>query len=520
MSKINYINLEQLHGCGLLFINTRDPLHQTFKAISKSPAPLVAIWYQTNYDGTTAHDVVFIDPYLGLMRSSYLTSNLTIEELIKNPAVEQICVKRFKPVYDINGEVDQEQTDRLQTKFRYSVAKVTANFKPAGKKQTIAQIFNYTSNQNYEGITSTMYINKIFMEMDIFDQIPNQSINSYSPNSLLMLKDSNDSFIQFMSHLGLKFNSAEINNNDFDETSKDLQSYLLDEKFFEEPKFLHMIEHSDEVKDQSYKYAIKVYTPYLSDLAKTLIEMMSEDSHFFKLVIDGVNKGQITDIEQSDALINIIKSLNANQYDLFKLIEKHSLDHSTSISNYIELFERYTDLYNDSNKLVKSDTEIDLNLNIGPGLASFDAGDLNHDKIKQELNFITNLTLNIKECVQSNQTPQIDLNKLIDSVNYLQQCLSNDHKQIEYVNNNKSYNATITTQSDSINKKSIKLMLNNSTRIKLPCYNPDLSSFDSKTLQEILEYLDRIISDDNDNDSINNLRTVICKRLAEFTPLS
>ena len=100
MSKINYIDLNQLQGCGLLFINTRDPLHQTFKAINKSPAPLVATWYQTNFDGNTVHDVVFIDPYLGLMRSSYLTNNLTIEELIISKPKKEWNKNDYEKVVD------------------------------------------------------------------------------------------------------------------------------------------------------------------------------------------------------------------------------------------------------------------------------------------------------------------------------------------------------------------------------------------------------------------------------------
>lgn len=511
-------DLTDLEGIGLIFVSTDDPLHSIFQSLSKYPLPLIGIWYTTHFEGKKINEVIFMDPYLGLMKSSFLKDKLTIEKLLNNPSVLKIAIRKintenFKIISDYSNHSedscersedssqeisdDDEVNERnIIIEFRLALAKIISLYKPADKMSTVKHIFSYnitsdTPDNNY-------YINEILTELNIY----NPNYEKINQSEIFLLG-------QIIKELKLGYNIDNLLASNI-KMINDLCHYLINPKYFEPLIFFNIEDVSDELKAATKRRAIKTYAPYLSDICSIMFDMMSNDEQFFTIVIRGLMKGQLVDINRNEFISKLIDELNINIQNMFNCLKEQSLYKFSDIDQFRSLFNKYLQLNNESCDITGQDIISD-DFSLEPGLIML----TETDEYPTLINNFTSLHHEIKEISRTIRTGEqtiINLNKIIDNLNYISEKIDPSYASIDRINKDGSYGAIIIINENTKNQI-VKISLINRKRIKLSCYNPDLSDFDEAILTEILQTLDRLA---DGSQGIDNLRSVICLKLAEF----
>lgn len=489
-----YIKAEKLEGCGILFINTNDPLYNMFQSVSKNKLPLIALWYSTYWGKKFSNDVILIDPYLGLIKQTFMGKDLNISKLAKSPAIENICVKKLKPIYKDSENINEHETNELNANFRRSVAKVISIFKSSDKESFIKRLFKYQIDDNCR--SSISYIDMVFEYMGI-----NNSIIELNGNKHWLRYNS------VLRELGLIKN----NRNYVDDDDKKICKYILNETIFEDITFLN-IEESDELTRQIIqKNSLRTYSNYLKDLSITMIEMLAKDINFFNFMISSLNNGSLIDVNHNRGILMLLENLRENQLELIQLIKLHNNNGEMSIESYQNIFSKFDKLYKSSHEYIEPGNNANtIDYSLKSKLVLFTDSNKFAD-YKDNIDDLRLFTSKIIDSLSTNQTPVLNINQLVQIVNKLQDTADIEGQKLDPVHKSGSYNAVITSKVG--NHKNIKICLHEGEHLTIPCYNPNLYGLSDKVLREILEYLDRVA---DGNYAVDNLRTEICYHLSIF----
>jgi hypothetical protein len=219
--------------------------------------------------------------------------------------------------------------------------------------------------------------------------------------------------------------------------------------------------------------------------------MLLMDQDFFKVVINGINRGRIREDLDSQILKNLVTDLyKTNESQITRIIDGVRHGHIDP-DNFESLIREINSNHNVIRTLNSTDTpseplKIDLVTAPKERLIVYSSHPEKYRKALEEIH------CQLKEALSNIESKEMlffDLNKLIGSFNVISG-MSNLLSELPVPKEETSYGAVISTS----NNKDIDLPLTLpcGEKIILPLTNPDLSKFERTTLLDILETLDTL----------------------------
>lgn len=252
---------------------------------------------------------------------------------------------------------------------------------------------------------------------------------------------------------------------------------------------------NSDIKYKSKRF--KKDRPYISNLIATFIDMILSDLDFLDLVVG--------------------KYLNkVHPYDiLYEIVTNHMENHRDVISFFNELFVNGTTNKERLDTLIQNIRNVSsthsLNTNVEENIIPDIPTDLividktPTPEIRSTVNGLHEQLYRIAKSIKSNKIPYIEINSIIDNFNSISDYYGID-KTIDLITEPVSGVIIVSPEGEP----PISLSLKTGNDIVLTTRNFDLSIFTRNELIEILEHIDKIVSDNR----FDQLRNQITKEIA------
>jgi len=487
----NYILSSQLSDAGIVFITSNDPISRIIISITKQEFSSIGFYYKTSSTGIPQIRIITVDIF-GVRTPDWLIPGDTIYDLINNPLISQIAVKKLKPILFPDGSVDKEKTSQLHTNFRTALAQVMGMKNEMSMRDSIAQLFGYPLNTSMCGQTAIDMVNRVIYLIGRWNDVPPNDSISLESLDLLHPPDHDqlkfNSKVQLMGYLSSTLNSVPVTNPD--SQYRQIQSYIVSNNLLDELLYLTLPVYSDVKKEKALSESIIFYRPYLTRAISTFIDMLLTDYEFFKIVIDGIARGKIKDDIDYSILKNYIKDLyHSNYYSLSKI-------HDSLVKCHIPL----DLLHNLYQSFISNNQNLKLIFPDDSSLSSPSFSSVSSDKIillsdnptvfNSALTYLHSQLQNALLSIDSGQMLYFDLNSLISSVNSLTNMSNLNLSQLPLPNSETSYSAIVSTSKN--NNENIPITLSSGNKMIIPLNNPDLSQLSREILFDILSSLESL----------------------------
>ena len=503
----HYISPNDLSDAGIILITSNDPISRIIIAITKQEFSSIGFYYKTSATGAVQVRVITVDIF-GVRSPEWLKPSDTIHDLVNNPLISQIAIKRLKPVLNEDGSVNAEKTKQLQVNYRTAIAQVMGMKGELSMRDSISQLFGYSIKSPQCTQNAVEMVNKVIQLIGRWNDVPaNDTISLESFSLISPPNNSQDDYkskVQLMGYLSSLMNTSPVENSQ----TKQIQSYIVDNNLLDSILYLTLPPHNAIREEVAIAESIVYYRPYLSRAVSTFIDMLLMDQEFFRIVIMGINRGKVREELDFQVLKNFISDLhNSHEAVLNTLLQsihkghlnKQEIEHI--LKNHYSNHQLLKILNRDEQEITTSNAPSeDRVLVYGQSTEKYHKA-------------LTEIHRQLQDSLSSMETGQMlyfDLNQMIDNVNSLTKMSNSNLSQLSVPKNETSYSAIVGVSRNHDEEIPIKLQCGE--KIMLPLINPNLSSFDRSVLLEMLETLDALPYNDHKYD---HLRTKIAYELAK-----
>ena len=564
--------MADLPRAGLIFVRSEDIVSQVAISITKQPYSNIGFFYKKTIRGQTKIGLVILDVNR-FSTPEWLHEGDTLEELISNPLVSSIALKGLSPLRNKQGQIDEQETEKLHTKFRAAIAKVTARGHKQSSHETIAQLFGYEVKHPSKGVTAVEMVNRVIVEMGKSELIPQNG--SLDAETLRLLEPPEHlsidarGKIQMIQVLTSKFNQQEIDRPGVAE--KLMQSYIIDNGLFDDLIEIELPERNLHNLRRAQRASEALNRSYLARLADTFISMSIEDQGFYETVARGVNQTRSVEVGETEAMKRNMVRLARDSEQLSQLVSdwlqsgempyERLLKSITGANQRRNKISRYQQLplpppvklphlertklllvtknqeKSDRDKNVSGKKELDSSqVNVGGKdepkcraaaeagncRAAAEAGKCRAEEKAQEGQrkpteqllgsclFLRKRMARISEQVEKGELAIIELNSLLRAINQMSHSLGLEVEQLPELSGQHSVNALIDVTSSDSDTLSLTIK---SRRVVLTTDNPHFDGLDLETLHEILITIDGMASA---NQRFDHLRKSLVQRINEL----
>lgn len=482
MSVINkqYIERDNISDAGIIFITSNDPISRIIVSITKQEFSSIGFYYRTSATGTSQIRVITVDIF-GVHAPQWLKPGDTINDLIDNPIISQIAIKKLRSIYD-NGTINEEKTKSLHTNFRTAIAQVMGTKGEMSLRDAISQLFGYPTNSTHCGLTAIEMVNKVISLIGKWEEISSNdtvSIDSFEICKLPMVESQNaHAKVQLIGYLSSKLNP------DINLACKQIQSYIVPNNLFDDIQYISLPPRNLVQQELALADSIVSHRSYLNRAVGTFIDMLLVDHDFFKVVVTGIHKGKIRENLDTKLLEEVISELYNSKKDLINKVvswissgQIHPNDLKSLISHF-----------NNNSSIIHNLTKVQQGQPINP--PEEDKVILYTSNPHLLHTTITELHGQLEKSLQNlhdKKSVCLDINKLSSLINELSKSHNLSLRPLSPISGETSYSAVVTI--NDINS-SLPVTLKNGKEILIPLSNPNLSHFDRNILIEILATID------------------------------
>lgn len=482
----HYLSSSDLSDVGIIFITSNDPVSRIIISITKQEFSSIGFFYRTSATGTSQIRVVSVDIF-GMRTPEWLRPRDTLEDLINNPLISQIAIKKLKNIHRPDGSLDEEKTRQLHTNFRTAIAQVMGMKGEMSMRDSIAQIFGYDLQSAQCNPTAVEMVNKVIKLIGRWNDVPHNDSVSASALDLLTPPEPDQtnykSKVQLMGYLSSTLNANTVSDTN---QTKQIQSYIVDNNLFDGIIYISLPPRNSLREEIAIAESIVFYRPYLSRAITTFIDMLLMDENFFKIVISGIKRGRIREELDFQTLNNFMGDLHMSHAHFLSVLLKSLEEGHLPKEEVTKLLKDH-----ESNaSLIKMLNQENIKSNL-PQASQEDkvvfygqSPEVYHQAIKD---IHTQLSQGLQS-MESGQMLYFDLNRFIDSINQISKMSGNKLPTLTLPTEETSYSAIVGITRNRDEKVPIKLQSGDS--IHLPLINPDLQGLNRSTLLEILQYLD------------------------------
>ena len=506
------IDPKKITGVGLVFVRKEDPVNHFVLSVTKQLYSLIGFFYETHASGRKRINVIISD-ICGIVSSRWLDP-FTIENLIHDPLVTELSIRRLSDEVDDDGCIDAPATEKKITNFKAAIANVTALGAENSVREWIKQLVGYEIGQPSSGSTTIELVNRVILEMGLWSKIQqNSSISieglaKYKKPELLSKTSEGKNHI--FHSMGNDMKQQEVNKPSVG--NKLLQSYLIDNGIFDPIRRLCLPKHNKLEFNLRCEQSISQHKNFLTAAVSDFVKLLLEDPKFFAIVVDGINQNTLiskkidekfkqnvfelmkTSNDLVGAIIGMIESGRVNYADLRSMVDEHNCH-----------FEDTTH-------------QLNLSLNHSPNiekckdrLVVFENGKKHQSKFDLILKQMKVQLQGVKDSVDKKETPVLNINALINNYNVLVSMSGGSRgtglDMIGLLDQKQSYKGVFTTE----DCPTVPISFKSGRRIIIPVVGYDIKAFDHKELHELLRALDVVSKGE---DQFDNFRADIASALA------
>nr|QBK89677.1 MAG: uncharacterized protein LCPAC001_01900 [Pithovirus LCPAC001] len=509
MSKLcNKIDPNKIKGVGLIFVRKEDPVNLFVLSITKQLYSLIGFYYKTRVSGQKKIHVILSD-ICGIVSSKWMNP-FTIEDLIHDPLVTQLSIRKLSPVLDEDGYVDKSATKHRYENFKAAIADITSNGPATSTEEWIKQIFGFEICQPGGGSTTVELVNRVIMRTDNWDKI--EQNGSMSMEGLIknqtppIIPKNSEGKCYIFAKMGSDMKQIKVNQPGVG--NKLLQSYLVDNGTFDPIRHIKLPSHTQLQTNLRREQSIAEHKQFLIEAVSTFVRLLMNNTRFFDTVVDGINSNAMMANKMDDnfkiSMFNIVQSSHNVVSTIISMIECGRFN-----------FGDLRKIINEHKYKVESTVKmVDININHFPSI--LECKDkiviLENDRYKSKFDHnLKQFHQQIQDTVKSiknNETPVLNINALIDNLNTFVRLSGSKLSKVRKVDGNCSYGAVL-----SINdNKKIPVQFKSGKKIVIPSVGYDLSILNCSEIKELLTTIDVMTKGE---DYFDNLGSDLASRLAE-----
>lgn len=506
--KYNTISPKNIKGVGLVFIRKDDPINHFVLSITKQLYSLIGFYYTTKSSGKDQVNVILSD-VCGIVSSGWMKP-FTIDNLVNDPLVTQLSIRKLSDIIGEDGCIDEEATRERNNNFRVSIANVTSLGPETSINEWIKQLVGFEIGQPSSGSTTVELVNRVFFEMGYWEKIKQNS--TVSVEGLVeykrphILPKTSEGKNHIFHSLGSDLKQLEVNKPGV--SNKLLQAYLMDNGVFDHIDHICLPKRTDIEIALRREQSISQHKNFLTSAVTSFVSMLMEDPKFYSTVIDSINNNTLIkdtiDERLKFSVYNLIKSGTNVISNIVGMIENGNIS-----------YEKLNEIINDYRKDVFPALKIaKLDINKFPNLDSNQdrivviENNPDRSKFKELLHKMRSQILGIKSDIKNCKTPIVNITNLIDNYNTLMMMSSKtEDEMIKPMEEDKSYHSIITTEKCI----TIPIKFTSGRMVIIPTVGCNLDQFTHSELHELLRSLDAVT---NGDDRLDNLRGDIANKIA------
>jgi len=498
---LSYINGSALDDCGLIFVSSSDALSKLVLGITKQEFSSVGFYYHCNMNGRPNINVILID----LFRSCVTEKEITLDQLLRNPLLNAVAVKRLKPI-STDGVIDEYKTRQHQANFRSAIAAaVSSKNARLSMRDWLLQLFGHTNSNNGSGIG---LVNSVVRRLGKTDLIsPSDTISLNTLRRLDMIPSTPD---EVMGVIASGMNQMS--------SGCQISSYVVDNPLFGDLLFLRLPNIPSNVREEALRNSAKVQGPLLSQAFNEFMDLLFNDPSFFNTIVEGIREGRsrldnnIRTLKEAleisadnrvhdlQRVVNLIISGKVDSSQLQQILTDAN-DDRLQISK-IEGFKQKPDLI--------SIPSMDPNLNVAM------VGELKNLGIEKSIINLHQIVSEVCKQARSGTTSFLDINRLIEHTNILSSSLGIPLNDIDPLPEDTSF-SVVASSSSSISEEA-SITLSSGDEVIIPLRGCDLSSVERSILLDILAVLDDSMDsvDSSEYSAYDSLRSKITEQLSSM----
>lgn len=503
----NKIDPTKIKGVGLVFVRKEDPVNLFVLSVTKQLYSLIGFYYKTKVSGQKKVHVILSD-ICGIISSKWMNP-FTIEDLIHDPLVTQLSIRKLSPILDEDGYVDKKATKSRNGNFKAAIADITSHGPETSTEEWIKQIFGFEICQPSRGSTTVELVNRVIMRTDNWDKIEQNGsvsmegiVKNQTPD--IIPKNSVGKGYIF-AKMGSDMKQIKVNQPGVG--NKLLQSYLVDNGIFDPIRHIKLPSHTQLQKTLRREQSISEHKQFLIEAVSTFVRLLMNNTRFFDTVVDGINSNSMMvnkfddkfkismfNVVQSShnvvgSIINMIECGRFNFGDLRKIIEEHKY------------------------KVESATKDADINMNHFPSIRECKdkivilENDHHKSKFDHNLKQLHQQISDAVKSIQEQETPVLNINALIDNLNAFTSLSGSKLSKIKKIKDCKSYGAVLSTTDN----KKIPIQFKSGKKIVIPSVGYNLSILNCSEMKELLTTIDVMTKGE---DYFDNLGSDLADRLA------
>jgi len=513
MTQPNVIKYQDISGVGLFFARKEDPVNLFALQITKQLYSLIGFYYESKVTGKKRIHIILSD-ICGIVSSQWMNT-FTIENLIHDPLITKLSIRKLSPILNEDGLIDEELTQKRDADFKAAIAEVTSQGPVNSTEDWIKQIIGYEISQPGRGSTTVELVNKVIMrtgnweKIKLAARIAPGSMEGIIKNKLPKVVPKNSAGKNYI-FSRLASDLKQIQTYQPNVSNLLMQSYLVENGIFEPIQHLQLPKHTAIEISLRREQSIAESKNFLADAVSTFVRLLLENKKFFDTVVDAINANTNFKQKQKDtkfkaSFINLAHSSNRLVGIIVSMIEKGRFS--------FELLKHEIDKYN--LKLEQTTGSIGIKSNLFPRMDSKNVDRIiimknktGNSKFDLDLKTIHHNLQRSTNNIKNEETAILNINEMIQAVNSIIECSNSNLKPLKEITTKKSYGAVLTTQKG----RSIPIQFTDGSQMILPTVGYDLKPYDCEHLKELLQALD-IMTDGSDD--FDQLRSDIARKYAQ-----
>jgi len=435
----------------------------------------------------------------------------TIDELLDDPLITSIAIKRLRPIVGKNGNIDTNKTKQLHDDFRLAIANVISNNDNPSLKDRIYQLFGYPNGSQRVGVD---VVNSVIRKIGRWAEVPKEEQQSKHQQRVPNGSTLSDR-AEFIGCLGSSLNQRA--------SSGQIHSYITPNTLFGDLCYVRLNTQQQSRIDQAMNEIVRIQEPYLGSIFSEFIHLLFTDEKFFEVVLKGFKEGKIRDQELQHTLTQALQCSSESRIadltwisrsiargevplrDLQDLMKNANEDHQALVEWFASLG---AEIGPNAVSIPIPSPETDTKVWIRTGKNS-----INDTHLNSSIQQLYQLVSNVVDAANESSQAHLDLNALIECTNALLLASNHPNQPLDKLPEESSY-SIVGTSSTRANGELV-VRLNRGDEVYIPLHGADLSIFERNELLEILETLDFGMDDNGiDVHSYDNLRARITQELA------
>lgn len=314
---MSYIDLSDVEDEGLVFVRTNNLIGYTTCVITDQPFDSVGIYYTETLTGVSKTRYLLIDPITGMKISGKNDYGPELNDLVDSMDIMKIAISKIKPVRNIDGSINEENTLKRRNEFRLHVVDIV-NADTRGWADYIRRLFGKKLGKDGTKYHSVDMVN-IMVKLMMGSLSPNWNSTTVNVDSRLVT-----GFTGALTTESIAFAQSTV--SEADEFNVPIQSYIQNNSVFEE-----------------YQYINRDYTD--EELSSHFLTNVRTDENF-KVALSYFEDFLRTDNEFLTAVINGMQLRMDRKFVAKDMLRNNLISSSTLLKSYLDTLTPGTEQYN------------------------------------------------------------------------------------------------------------------------------------------------------------------------------